>query len=128
MKKDAESQEPQNRALVVDMVRNHAVPPHRGVMGAVVPGLEGGGINRKLLLYDQCWCGRRVRGMVSVPPECSYLQQLPPAATPSVLALSAGPSVTSVPQNTRKMPAKHQVCGPGWKYIPRVIRQTPWRP
>ena len=34
------------------------------------------------------------------------------------------------PENTRKMPGKRQVCGPGWRYIPRVIRPTagrPWR-
>ena len=28
------------------------MPPHRGVMGAILPGLEGEGITRKLLVYD----------------------------------------------------------------------------
>jgi hypothetical protein len=29
------------------------VPPHRGVMGGILPGLEGEGINRKLLVHDR---------------------------------------------------------------------------
>ena len=29
------------------------VPPHRGVMGAIEPDLEGGGMNRKLLVHKQ---------------------------------------------------------------------------
>jgi hypothetical protein len=32
------------------------VPPHCGVMGAILPDLEGGGIKRKLLVHDRNAC------------------------------------------------------------------------
>ncbi len=53
MQEDAEPQEPQNRELVVHMVRNHDRVPSSWCAGGIVPGLEGEGINRKLLVHDQ---------------------------------------------------------------------------
>ena len=36
------------------------VPPHRGVMGSILPGLAGEGISRKLLVHDHFFQGCRI--------------------------------------------------------------------